>query len=551
MKTLLITIGFLLVPVTASAQCPLTPQAQALASATPIGNYAQKVVERVNNGITKAKNSSGGQDIVTIFNLHYLSLIESFFYMLVDTDLRAVEYKRDLTTINSCLHYDLAILEAKIEEVRCETIEAYKRKSPDGIEKLKALAGFLNQRYKHLIKGGMEPLHEDASWPYHYQFDDPFDGWCCTPDQDGSICSVQDFAGCANKTLYPTKDACLRESVCTFAEDDTLTAKYATQCPFDSDYLTASTNGYGCDISVLEKIDEGAIPGVDAEIKALRELADTRDQFLEDIDHIKATTETMDTLMNENMLSDDQREALEHFGETAVDDIDHKRVFGCNADLTPEEWGEREPPDAKEDNAGFEGELTDDTKPSKEWIRVPLRSAFYFAKDELEIWKTFFRQQLEWAKKREYPDYLKNPDEFEEEADRRDAMEADYETFRLISIPRNYVRDIWNKIHGQQATDETALLTKTQDAGLQIRDALTPVRSAMKKNADLVDNAQGPLRQFVINYAYYLRRSCIYRPCNEKLETIIKIVLSDECFPYSKGEIGSWEACKDAVELLQ
>lgn len=259
MRTFLISIGLILAPSVAAAQCPMTPQAHALAHATPLGQYAQKVVNRVDIGIAKAKGAAGGDEVLDIFNLHFLSLVQSIFYMLVDTDLRAVEYKRDLTTINSCLHYDLAILEAKIEEVRCETLEAYKNKSSEGILLLKSVAGFLNQRYAHLVKGGLEPEHEDASWPYYYLFDEPTEGWCCVLDQKS--CQVQTSEECGNgNNFYPTKDACITDSICAFADEGEAAPRYTKECPFDSDYLTSSTNGYGCDISVLKKFHQASSP---------------------------------------------------------------------------------------------------------------------------------------------------------------------------------------------------------------------------------------------------------------------------------------------------
>lgn len=555
MKHLILTAGLLaaVLPVSAAAQCPQTEVARALAEAEPLGHYAQLVVDRIDEGIAEAQSRGEVAGIAKLFDLHFLSQIQSIFFLLVDTDLRSVEYERNLTSINSCLHYDLAILEAKIEEIRCETLEAYNRESPGGIRALRSLAGFANQRYKHLVKGALEPEHEDRSWQYYYDFDEPFEGWCCIVDD--LECQVRTADECiggdeATSSFYPTRNECVTESHCVFAEDTATDPEHAIQCPFDSDYLAASKNGYGCDLTVLQRIQDGIIEGVDAERDALENLADERDRFLEDIDHIKDTTEAMDNFVGGTMLSDNEREQLERFGDT-VSDEDHKRVYGCQADLTPEERRDLESSPSTEENRGTEGDLTPEVRPSQEWVRMPLRGAFFFRKDHIEIWRSFFRRQIEWAKLREYPDYLKHPDEFPEEDDRHEAMEDDSIFRRLLQLPIDYVRRNWESIHIGIAMQESSILPKAQDMSEQVRNALEPVRPAMRRNVLLVNSSSRGLRKFGINFAYYLRRSCIYRPCNQKLDTVMQILFSDECFPYATGADGDWEACQDAVRNLQ
>jgi hypothetical protein len=112
-----------------------------------------------------------------------------------------------------------------------------------------------------------------------------------------------------------------------------------------------------------------------------------------------------------------------------------------------------------------------------------------------------------------------------------------------------------------QATKEASILPKAQDAELEVLEAIKPIRPAITRVIGLVLQSDEGLRKFARNYAYFLRRSCIYRPCNEKLETIMKVLYSDECFPYASGEFNakageeapdktSWEKCQDAVDEL-
>ncbi|MBT4119804.1 MAG: hypothetical protein HOG89_03860 [Candidatus Peribacter sp.] len=545
----------LLLPAVVAAQCPVSPVARDLLNQDPTGHYTETVLERVSEGINNAKASPRGSSVIDLMDLHYLSTMESIFYMLVDTDLRAVEYSRDLTSITPCLHLDLAMMEAKMEEVRCEVNAAYDAKSPGALRQLKTIASFLNQRYKHLVKGALEPVHTDSDWVFYNEFDDPFRGWCCVLDQlecqikESDECTeVKDGSG--GYEFFDTEDACLTDGICVFAESGTTDPKYEPICPFDSNYLADNSTGYGCQLELIKQFAGSNFEAVAAEAEALEKLEDIRNEFLEDIDHIKDSTLSIDNLVDQTMLNDNERQHLQRFGE--VEDVDHRRVFGCNADTAPED---------RTNNDGVEGTLTPKIKPSEEWGSIAVRGPFFFRKDHLTIWKKFFRLQHEWAEQREYPDYLKKADEHEDETDRRETAEFERDTLGLIRIPRSMFRSIWKAFSHKQATQESSILPKAQDAELEVLEALKPVRPAIKRNIELVINSNTGLRKFARNYAYFLRRSCIYRPCNEKLETIIKTLYSDECFPYANGSFQvkpgaeapdktTWEKCQEAVDKL-
>ena len=519
----------LLLPVVATAQCPQSDIARDLLGQDPIGHYTKAVLDRVDEGINNAKASEKNSSAINLNSYYYLAMIESFMYMMVDTDLRAVEYSRDLTSITPCLHLDLAMLEAKIEEVRCEVNEAYEAASPGALRQLVFIADFLNDRYQNLIRGALEPDHVDPFWALYYEFDDPFEGWCCVLDQ--LECQIMESDECTEVhdgtggyDFYDTKDGCSLESTCVFAADGETDPKYTDMCPFDSDYMADNNTGYGCQIELLERFSGSNFEAVSAEADALTELKETRDDFLDDIEHIKDTTQSMDDLTDNTMLNEDELDHLQDFGE--VEEIEHRRVFGCNADLPPEE---------RDNDDGVEGELTPEIKPSEEWGSLTTRGPFFFRKNHLDIWKKFFRLQHEWAEQREYPKYLRNPDEFPEEDEREEAVESDNNAFGLLVFPRNGYRDDWRYYSHVQATQESALIIKAQDAELEVLEALEPVRPAVKKNIETVNQQSRGLRKFARNYAYYLRRSCVYRPCNEKLETIMKVLFSDECFPYASG----------------
>ena len=65
-------------------------------------------------------------------------------------------------------------------------------------------------------------------------------------------------------------------------------------------------------------------------------------------------------------------------------------------------------------------------------------------------------------------------------------------------------------------------------------------------------------RSFVRDFAYFLRRSCIDRPCSQRLDRILKIVFTDECFPFVSGQFlndtvqnPGWRRCMTAAGISE
>ncbi len=545
-----IGLAIALLPQITNAQCPESDVAKALLEKEPVGHYTKVVIERVNEGILGAKAQQGGSTIFDALNMHWLVAIESIMYMLMDTDIQSVEYSRDLTKITACLHADLAILEAKIEEVRCELKEAHLNKSPGAINRLQSVSLFLKQRYKHLLRGSTNTEYVDPYWQYWHAFDEPYTGWCCV--RESETCEVMTADKCTgtrpdgtgSDEFYPTRDMCLDNGNCLYAEDATPQPKYDPICPFDSNYLAPTFSGYGCDLSVLAAFSDLDDSSHQAEYEALEEFLGVRDEFLEDTEHIKDATIKMDEILENTMLSDDERQHLEQFGEVKVSEIEHKHIFNCNADV---------PAEGDEDEDG-DSDPADKVKPSTLWAAHELRGPFFFIKDHLSLWKEFFKINIFWAEQREFPQYLKKPSEFYDEADREQAM-----GLQLFIVPRNYLRSRWSKFMIEQAGQEAAILPKAQDMQSGVIEAMESLRPAMKKNIELVQESAGGMRKFAKGFAYFLRRSCINRQCNSQLETILKILFSDECFPYASGDFDpsdenssgdTWKKCKEAVENL-
>ena len=572
MRNFLITAGILwsiLLPTYAQAAstCPEEPGAYALAQLTPLGHYAQRVVTRINEGILHAQGLTGIEEEQSFLerSTRILQTISATFYLLVDTDLRSVEYSRDLETVNVCLHTDLAILGAKIEEIRCEIKEAFARRSSGGMYTLKKLAGFANQSYKHLVKGALDPEHKDIGWQYYQPFDQPFEGWCCISSEEMCRVTAADNCESTYNAFFPTVDDCTTQSTCRSVEDRTepLRPKYSEQCPFDSDYTAPNTSGFGCDLSVLRRLGlaDGDTSPAGKEIAALKNIRDTRDDYLQDIDHFRDITLTMDTFAENTVLEQQERRDLRRFGQSASSTTPHKRVWGCSADVTPEQRVTLPETTGQEQNRGTEGVLTPGVLPSQEWITNPVRGAFSFGKDHLNIWKLFLRLNHNWVLQREFPVYLKRPDEVFDEDERKEAVRWNNQSFNILEGTRNNLRNAWTDFMLKQATDESTILPKAHDMPQQVRSAMEPIRPAMKRNVELVTKPNEGLRKFTRNYAYFLRRSCIYRPCNTRLEMIMKILYTDACFPYASGKFkvrksssapgpSSWQECIQGIQKL-
>lgn len=106
-----------------------------------------------------------------------------------------------------------------------------------------------------------------------------------------------------------------------------------------------------------------------------------------------------------------------------------------------------------------------------------------------------------------------------------------------------------------QAEWESAAFAIGADPGLSTEDAFAELRAAVALLARLGNTLDGGLRGFVRDFAYWLDRSCLNRPCGTRLSMILKLVFADECFPYGNGEYlqGSaddpqWKRCLCAAE---
>ncbi len=283
-------------------------------------------------------------------------------------------------------------------------------------------------------------------------------------------------------------------------------------CPFDSDYAPPGTDGYGCDLSLLGNIR--AYAPAESERNALQTLEDQ-------INRYKALARDFSALESDLESLYDGTPAAAAGQTPAAAGGGHKELSGCQAQTPPADLRLRS-----------------------------VRSAFSYKKNEIGILSDFLGKRIAEGMFREHADDLKNPDEIKDDKERKEAERVDNPLMRLF---REGARRFMESVSGNQGAQEAAVFATTPDGTMEIANALTDLRKSTGALSRLSATKDG-LRGFVIRYAYFLRRSCIYRPCNQSLERVLRTAYADECFPYTDGAFlkdaandPRWKKCAQAA----
>jgi len=288
-------------------------------------------------------------------------------------------------------------------------------------------------------------------------------------------------------------------------------ASSKAMCPFDSDYAPPGGDGYGCDGSLLQKIS--AYKPAEAERKGWETLK-------QELDKYKQLGREFAELERElNGLHGNASSAASI--PQGTENPEHKELSGCQ---------EEAPPDT---------------------LRLrSVRSPFSYKKDEIRILSDFVAKRAAEGIFREHSDDLKTPDEIKDKEKRERAENANNP---LIQLFRNSARQFFESLNELQGKKEGIMFASAPDGTLEIADALKDLRASVGELSRIATQKEG-LRSFVIRYAYYLRRTCIYRPCNDSLERILRTAYADECFPYTDGQFlqdnandPRWKKCAEAA----
>jgi hypothetical protein len=459
-----------------------------------------------------------------ILRLFWMDQATSAALALVDTDLRIAQQELDLIENSPCLHIDMLILEGWMERVRQEKNRGVESGNVRKVFRLIPLQRYLNNRFLALLHGARDPWYEDREEGELYDFDPP-PYWCCAGQEDeedrGSACiSVgekgREECAFAHGSLSKRLNVCIAAGCEGSGEDE------SPLCPFHSDYLPPTTAGYGCDLSVLRKYEGEGHEATRKEYEALEALVQSRDEFIESMGALREITEFLNRYLGQTPVD------LSGFQGGLSSSIEHRSVSGCIGD--EEDWPEGA-------------------------VAWELRGPFSLKRNHTSLMPKLYEIWRNWGKSRLLPDYLKTSDELEGNSERQKIVE-EYEQsvfgwFYLTG--RNSARRYFRNNAVAQEGKESMMIAKVLDTPLRIFDELRTLRGEVKSFVESVEEPNSGIRGFVRNFAFFLRHSCIFRPCNDQLNRILSIVFEDSCFPYASGlyltDSNVDETCRNGARL--
>ncbi|PIR53291.1 hypothetical protein COU76_01840 [Candidatus Peregrinibacteria bacterium CG10_big_fil_rev_8_21_14_0_10_49_10] len=494
------------------------------------GHYVQKVLDRVNAGVA---NLSGQETSLDLTFTDWLRTVSTIMLELVDTDLQVVKQQRDLYEVTPCLHFDLIILQEKLEQLRTELRLAFRERRISDIFKIQEMIRFVNERYRQLLAGARDPHHVDVEFNRKFSFDE--DTWCCPQGAQGgsSACVSLSKESCRNPgngapsgLSFETAESCAAQPGCDPPENlqlDTL------MCPFDSDYLPPTPAGYGCDLTVLEGLhlndpslrDHPTIQSIRTEYDALKEFLTKRDAFLSS-DTVKSIGPMMLKIYDAigRNVPDEERNRLSSpdfpqvLTRTHIDTVNGCSLNGdpFTAFNTPPAWPEG----------------------AAAWER---RGPFSLTTNEFQLVRGLYDVLTGWGERRDQAEFWTLPSEYPPDSQQRaDAKEQEKSFAFMQRVVRDEARNYFGTWNVIQAGRETRPLIQSADSYEQIVDTAASLRKTMQNFYELASKKERGVRKFATNFAFFLRRTCIYRPCNVLLDRLLKVTLEDTCFPYTSGK---------------
>lgn len=518
---------------------------------TPVSPYTVKVLERA-KGALAALPSTASTDFLSILP-GWTRMVSSFFAMLVDTKLRILEQERNLREQTACLRFDLLLLECAMEQLRIQLHQAFQGDSVVRIALLTDLISFLHERYISVVEGARDPTFEDPMWGKIMAFDPPeSDAWCCPLAFSPAPCEQKPSDECPG-IAFRTLNACVIGG-CTAPDGSDPFADDEGMCPFTSDYLPPGTSGYGCGKAVLVPLASGVSSyiALKKESDAITKVTDELKAYRDEAALFFGVQAEIDALLGKPSSGGTPPDNKYRFYEGC---LRFKMVCSNDntVDCTSDEDCTAGDPLAVCMNLGIEGTCTDN--PSQECIEDAecaafgdgkggcmnlrgatfweLRGPFSIERNEGTVTNAFRKLRKIQGENREHIDEFKFAEEFGPDeqgmADQRKNAHP-FETFIRQAVRAVFKQ--WNALQGEK---EANLFAIGSDPELRVAKQLQPLRSAGSRLATLANKPDG-LRRFLVTFAYYMRRSCMYRPCNKLLEKVLRIAFTDTCFPYTEGE---------------
>jgi hypothetical protein len=540
------------------------------------GGYVRDVLLRAEEAIAKVDEYEGtfdANDSSAVYS--WLERAFSVFAKVNDTKQSIIERERNLTTVTTCLDIDLTLLEAMMAKIECRIQFAFEERRFQSIMELEKILFFLHDRTEHLMKGAGDPLYEDQQWWFQHSFDTPddakwlpqsFDGtWCCIDAGEACVqqeeCKAED--GVYSGLLFVTLDGCMQSSRCLKpvpSQGQQINVVDEKVCPFHSDYLPTSiiaeegayeqtsqnqssqsqstndedakSSSYGCDLKTLEEYEDANLDlwkiddAIKAEVEALRTFSEARDKLIDQMENVGGNYSNIDSWMGVITSSP-------YFGLTKEDETAHQELVGCTT-----QW-----------ENDWKGSYYEDGWPEG-LARTEMRGPFSFDPADERLGREYQDLRRGWGERHPLPEPYKLPKEYENPEERLKAEENERTKDVLIALTDSYARGYFRRWDVRQEEREGAMVAKTSDVMRSLDDVFLPLRTAVSELSKRGNSLQEGVRHFASGLAYYLRRSCLTRPCNERLMRVLGLVLDDDCFPYTDGDYVSGTTHEDCGDDL-
>jgi hypothetical protein len=527
----------------------MAPRAMAQNAPVPVSDYVRKTIERSDKGIAYAWAMETAMRFGAFALPGWSRQVTGIVTRFVDTNQRIIQQRKSLLDDTVCMRADEIILEMQMEKVRGEMRKALQSQSITAITMLEEVLTFLNDRYEQLQKGARDPAYEDKTWYKRWSFDPPPEqGWCCPSEQDGDMCLQAKKDDCENADgLYADSvEGCI-ENGCKAPQER---ANQPQICPFNSDYLPPAVNGFGCDaetmFTVLDSFSEDS-PFTQASVKELHslfilELALEGNKNIGDVAGGIAGGEDLSQLKRKHAMKQgcimDGRcyvapERICTSAEQCPDKtpcIDARAIGQCEMNRG-----------MKCLNDGDCGGGESKCQSLATALKVELRGPFSLEKNQKGLLETFRTLRRNDGEQRAQSEELLP----------RNNIQI------ILSTTAQYFRLLFTNFNIEQADREAVSFAVGSDPILSSQDIFYELHSSIAQLAKLA-SAKNGIRGFVRDFAYFLKRSCMERPCSQRLDRILKIVLQDECFPFVSGDFQSdtedsprWKKCLDAAKLTE
>lgn len=552
----------------ASALSPLCSQVLNLPAEqrSPVSPYVKRVIDRAEEAMTYI-DSETLEDIP--FDVpHWAYSVFSTAVTLIDTTQRLTMHTLSLEEHSACLAFDSFLVECEMEKVLDSINSSFAQGHSLGVMKKQTLLLFLNERLKHLHAGAYDPSYIDPTWGNLTVFDPPAPVWCCPESIPGNTCeqTTEQLCLANGGSAFDEVSGCM-----SFGCDAPAVPpppSEGQQCPYHSDYFPPS-RGFGCDLTVVEP--RTAYPPTAGEEQALRAISEqlviaraqgaVLFQLEQEIADLTGNTpppappaqpphrQGFGCQQKQGYCQADRRERC-----SSDEDCEEGELGACIiqpgfCSVNANRWC-AEDADCAAENLG-----TCIQNESPVPLRQALRGRFSIHEDILSLLRRFLDLRTKQGGSRTYIDDLKIPAEFRpDQTEERDQRGAENPFTQGMRTAARVLTRTWSRL---QSAAEAVLFTRSIDPMLSVADNASSLRAPIATIARSASE-RGRLRKIVKGFAYYLRRSCMFRPCRAKLEHTMKIAETDACFPYANGRfledtVGNprWLKCaQDACLIL-